>query len=263
MQNRDLEALNRAWKQNSEPFPHLVIEDFLEVESANEKYAELQDYVRQQKASFVKYDQSWERLKFTQNKLDKMPEGIANLVRYLNSGPFLRELEKITGLEGLHPDDNLWGGGIHCTLAGGNLNIHNDFTVLPTSYGQPKEWHRVLNLIVYLNANWQKSWAGQLELWDSKMTELKGSIDPVFNRAVLFYTYGSNHGQPDPYLGPEDEPRLSIATYYYQLVDPGTIPHRSTLYQVRPGEVETHEQRQARLERASAERYSKLKGQLS
>ncbi len=262
MQNHDFEVLSQVWARNSEPFHHLIIENFLEATAAEARYLELLDYVKKQKESFVKYDQSWEKLKFTQNRLEKMPEGVAEMVRYLNSKPFINILEMVTGMQGLVSDEKLWGGGIHCTLSGGNLNVHNDFTVLPTSYGQRQEWHRVLNLIIYLNAKWEKSWRGELELWDSEMKELKGSVDPRFNRAVLFYTYGSNHGQPDPYQGPEDEPRLSIATYYYQLVAPGTIPHRSTLYQVRPGDAETTEQTQARIKRASADRYSFLKGQL-
>ncbi len=254
----DLASLASAWKQNTSPFHHVVWPEIFKRDVAEIAYRDLLNYSRIQQKSFVKYEKRWEKLKFTQNKLELMPPSIAEIIRYLNSATFITKLEKVTGLQGLVADDGLWGGGIHCTTRGGKLDIHNDFTILPTTYGQPKEWHRVLNLIVYLNASWTADWGGELELWNSEMTTCESRLSPRFNQGVLFHTHGSNHGQPDPYNGPEDQPRLSLATYYYQLVQPGSVAHRSTLYQIRPGETETEKERQDRLDRADPSRYSKM-----
>lgn len=251
----DLVEISNAWKKNSDPFSHVVVDDFFVPEIAKVLYAEMKEYVARERNSFVKYDQRWEKLKFTQNKLELMPHGVAGVVKYFNSDAFIGVLEEITGLRGLVSDPMLWGGGIHCTLAGGKLDIHNDFTILPTTYDQSPEWHRVINLIVYLNKAWLPEWKGELEFWDSGMSKCVSRVAPKFNRAAIFYTDGSNHGQPDPYLGPEEEPRMSLATYYYLKVPPGSVEKRSTLYQVRPGDIESSEEKQARLKRASPDRY--------
>jgi hypothetical protein len=51
-------------------------------------------------------------------------------------------------------------------------------------------------------------------------SELKKSVAPVFNRAILFdTTQNAWHGLPEPILCPEDITRNSLAVYY--LGDPG------------------------------------------
>ena len=254
----DFGALKSGWEHNAQPFPHLVIDDFLAPPVAQTQYQAIRDHLEQRKTDFVKYEQRWEKLKFTDNKLENMPAPTAELLKYLNSGPFTEQLERITGLKNLKGDDGYWGGGIHATYHSGKLNVHHDFTILPTTYGQETEWQRVLNLIVYLNPNWKPEWAGQLELWDSDMTKCELKVNPQFNRAVLFHTFESNHGQPDPYVGPLGEPRISIATYYYQPIKPGSIERRSTYYRVRPGENETDAERDERMARSSAARYKQF-----
>ena len=63
-------------------------------------------------------------------------------------------LEKITGIDSLIPDCDLGSGGVHRSTRGGFLNIHADFTVHPYK----KNWHRRLNVLVYLNERWEDSW---------------------------------------------------------------------------------------------------------
>ena len=83
-------------------------------------------------------------------------------------------------------------------------------------YKRKSKRKRVLNILLYLNSNWQKNWGGSIELWDKNMKSVKKSVLPELNNAVIFRTDTiSNHGFPDPINCPENVSRKSIALYYY------------------------------------------------
>jgi hypothetical protein len=74
---------------------------------------------------------------------------------------------------------------------------------------------------------------GQLELWDTQASARQVSIEPLFNRAVLFATRSDTfHGNPIPWSAPDNVNRQSIAMYYYTAERPEAErrePH-NTLY---------------------------------
>ena len=105
----------------------------------------------------------------------------------------------------------MWGGGIHRIKRGGFLKIHSD-----TNFHPDFNLDRRLNLLLYLNKNWNDKYGGELELWDKKMKKCVKKIAPLFNRAVIFSTDdNSYHGHPDPLNCPENVVRQSLALYYY------------------------------------------------
>jgi hypothetical protein len=73
---------------------------------------------------------------------------------------------------------------------------------------------------VYITPDWQESWGGYLGLWakdplKNAPGELRKTIAPIFNRAVLFdTTQDSWHGLPEPITCPENVTRNSLAVYY-------------------------------------------------
>jgi hypothetical protein len=97
---------------------------------------------------------------------------------------------------------------------------------------------RRLNLLLYLNNDWDESWGGQLELWDRDMTRAVRRVNPEFNRCVVFSTTSwAFHGHPDPLECPPDVTRKSIALYYYTNGRPPEEEYgeHNTLFQRRPG----------------------------
>src|SRR5690606_7951229 len=73
-----------------------------------------------------------------------------------------------------------------------------------------------LNILIYLNKDWEESYGGHFELWDKDMKECQQKILPVFNRMAMFSTTShSYHGHPNPLTCPDDRSRKSIALYYY------------------------------------------------
>jgi hypothetical protein len=78
------------------------------------------------------------------------------------------------------------------------------------------ELDRRLNVLIYLNKDWEESYGGHLQLWDKDMKYCKKKYLPKFNSMVVFGTTDfSNHGHPDALTCPDDRSRKSIATYYY------------------------------------------------
>ena len=212
--------------RTAKPFPHAVLDNFLDVASAEQAQ---QAFPRVQDQGWIHYVHVNEK-KHGLNKMDRLPPYLREVILKLNSDRFVRFLEKLTGIQGLHADDMLEGGGLHQSQRGGFLNIHADFTVHP----HKRNWKRRVNVLVYLNKNWQTEWGGDLELWERDMSACGQKIAPVFNRCVVFNTdEDSYHGLPDPIQCPEEETRKSIALYYFT-VEEKAPSLRTTNYRARP-----------------------------
>jgi Rps23 Pro-64 3,4-dihydroxylase Tpa1-like proline 4-hydroxylase len=214
--------------QHASPFPHIVIDDFMDPDVLRSVLADFPS------SGDKKYfDRDQERLKFQYQPLEVSSGLTRNLFAELNSQAFLGFLEEMTGIKGLVSDPYYEGGGLHETKRGGHLGVHADFNA-----HSKLKLERKLNLLIYLNEDWQPEYGGQLELWDREMKECVVRVEPLFGRAVLFNTdLDSFHGHPDPLNCPPDRSRRSIATYYYAAFDDGYVaaPKRDTNFQARPG----------------------------
>lgn len=213
--------------QTAQPFPHIVIDDFLPADFLRGLLGEFPDSTGK-----TYFDREQERFKFQFQPKDIPGRRMRNLVMELNSPPVLRFLQAMTGIKGLVADPYYVGGGLHETKSGGHLGVHADFNV-----HKGMNLERRLNLLVYLNDDWPDSYGGHLELWDQKMEQCRERVSPVIGRAVVFNTsLDSYHGQPDPVSCPPDRSRRSIATYYYTARAEGlaSIPDRTTAFQARP-----------------------------
>jgi len=154
-----------------------------------------------------------------------------NLIYALNTQPFLGFLSEMTGIEGLVADPYFAGGGLHETLTGGHLGIHADF-----NRHNIMNVRRRLNLLIYLNEDWEDQFGGFLELWSRDMKKCEKRVKPAIGTAVVFNTdLDSFHGHPDPLQCPEDKSRRSIALYYYtSAADLNDQPDRTTNFKARP-----------------------------
>ena len=55
-------------------------------------------------------------------------------------------------------------------------------------FGVPQEdqLHRRLNILVFMNPEWQDDWGGFFELWDPEVKHCLHSLAPLGNRCVVF-----------------------------------------------------------------------------
>ncbi len=210
----------------AEPFPHIAIDEFCSPEILE---ACLEAFPQTPDPDSRTFDRDQERYKTSFNP-DFLSPQLRSFFYSLNSRPFIQFLENMTGIEGLIPDPYFTGGGFHQTKQGGHLDVHADF-----NYHRKLGLQRRLNLLIYLNKDWQEGFGGELELWDRKMEHRLHSIVPLFNRCVVFSTSDeSYHGHPSPVAHPEGEPRRSIALYYYTATWNESARAKTTQFKPRP-----------------------------
>lgn len=202
-------SLNTYGKEG--PFDHCVIDNFFTETIAYELEKEFPSFGSD---IWHSYNNPLE-VKKTCNNWNSFAPKTYQVFAFLNSDEFLSILTSTAfSNQTLYSDVGLHGGGWHIHKNGGKLNTHLDYSIHPKLGLQRK-----LNIIIYLNSNWKKSWGGELGFWENNTKEKPGKlvkkIEPKFNRAVLFdTTQNSWHGLPNPVLSPEGELRKSLAIYY-------------------------------------------------
>lgn len=215
----------------ADPFPHTMIEGFIKPEVLETVWRELHD----------EGDRGWHHMKdgdqnkFATSRTSRMGPATRALVQFLNGQEIIEFLEKLTGIEGLVPDPQLAGGGLHELREGGFLRIHADF-----NFQRSLLLDRRINLLLYLNKDWEEDWGGNLELWDTQMKTCRKRYAPLYNRCVVFNTTDTSfHGNPQPVKAPDGRPRRSIAMYYYTNGRPAGEVSEShmTIFRKRPGEI--------------------------
>lgn len=212
----------------NDPFPHIAIEDFVKPEVLEGVLRETAD------KSAWNHMNDQDQNKFATAKTLAMGPQTRSLINFLNGQEMLQFLEKLTGIEGLIPDPDLAGGGLHELRDGGFLRIHADF-----NFQRRLKLDRRINLLLYLNKDWDESWGGNLELWDEDTTKCIKRYTPEFNRCVVFNTTDrSFHGNPEPVSAPDGRTRKSIAMYYYTVGRPAdeVSPDHMTMFRKRPDE---------------------------
>jgi hypothetical protein len=156
----------------------------------------------------------------------RLSDPAQRLAEHLMAPAACARLSEITGLE-LLPDP--WflegplnpklGGGLHEIHPGGLLKMHIDFNRHPAGLV------RVLNLLIYLNLSWHRTWGGALELHGADTK----SILPRGATAVMFETTPQSwHGHPHPLMCPPGTTRRSLALYYYTRT--ATADREKTVY---------------------------------
>jgi len=221
-----LPILTEQYRKNH-PCPHILLKDFVDPQTA---VAMAQQFPSPTTDAWTQYKHANEN-KLGMPKRELFPPAIGAVVDELNSPEFVAWVSDLTGIPDLLADPMLEGGGLHQSGRGGYLNVHTDFSM----HHFHANWHRRVNLILYLNPGWKEVWGGSLELWEKGMSRCAAKYQPLLNHALIFTTdERSLHGFPDPLTCPEGESRKSIALYYYT-IDQGTKPAvHSTDYFARP-----------------------------
>ncbi len=211
---------------SAEPFPHIAIDDFCSPQILD---ACIDAFPQTPDPDSRSFDRDQERYKTSFNP-DFLTPQLRSFFYSLNSRPVIEFLENMTGITGLIPDPYFTGGGFHQTKRGGHLDVHADFN-LHRKLGL----ERRLNLLIYLNKNWEEGFGGELELWDRDMKNRFHKIVPLFNRCVVFSTSGNSyHGHPAPVAHPHGDARRSIALYYYTATWDKAARAKTTQFKPRP-----------------------------
>jgi len=102
------------------PFPHTVIDNFVNEQFLNRAVNDLQ-YVDWGSDAGEETDTNQVKKLFSPYMIgmwNNMPEHVTNLLNFLNSREVLKFLEELTGIPDLIADPEFYGGGVHRILPG-------------------------------------------------------------------------------------------------------------------------------------------------
>ena len=219
MINKSLADSCRSNYALANPFPHIVIDDFIPEDLALQCYNQMSQHQEWMFDSMMGYPEDerdsqvnkwWTPFDTdSKNRIESDMPAVWKCLQYFNSRPFLLFLENLTGIKDLIADVDFEGGGIHKIKNGGRLELHSDYNKHPN-----KDIWRRINLLLYLTPNW--NYNGHLDLYEKEPLVKVKSILPTFNRAVIFNTTDDSiHGHPTPLVCPEEISRYSFALYYF------------------------------------------------
>jgi hypothetical protein len=217
---------------SAQPFPHVVIDGFIEPSFAREVAACYPTFEDAGRLGFS-FNAVNERKKIQITDQTRFPPAVRRLSDFLAEPAFLADLSALTGIPNLLADETLFGGGMHMTGPHGRLDVHVDFNLLDNIL------YRRLNLLVYLNPEWDESWGGQVELWDREVQVCATSLSPVLGRWLIFETSDISFHGVAPLTCPPDQVRRSFAVYYCTAdPPPNARSHElhSTIFRARPDE---------------------------
>jgi hypothetical protein len=187
----------------AKPFSYLIIDNFCDIAKLSELYSQIPDL-----------DNKSRDYMFAKNKFEKS--------NYSALGPLFKEMhddlhsEKMNhflsfiSAKDVFVDPNNFGGGLHQGKSRSRLDMHLDFNYHPLE----KNWYREMNLLFYLNKDWNPEYGGDLIIKDLR-TGVSKSLSVPFNRLIIQKCSSySLHGY-NSHNFPEGSYRTSIATYAY------------------------------------------------
>lgn len=212
------------------PWLHVIIQDMFPRDLLERVHAEIQGLDHDQ----MRGSRSKRHIKIETSDRDLLGPATLALQDFLDSPAFVEMVSTVTGVPDLLADDAHYAAGIHETPHGGKTMVHTDFSRHPVS-----QLHHRVNVLLYLNPEWEDEWGGQLELWPQDMSALGARVQPTMNTMIIWETHaGTLHGLPDPIAGPPGTSRFAIAAYFYTAVPADRPAARTALgtYVARPGD---------------------------
>jgi Rps23 Pro-64 3,4-dihydroxylase Tpa1-like proline 4-hydroxylase len=188
------------------PWPHLVIDNFLQSEIAT-RAAD----------AFPTPDKRKERLarflgaRSYGVRVEDQDPALGAIFEELQGARFTRFLARLSGIDDLAADRERIGAGLHQGARGSYLRIHADHNTHP----QDGSRFRRINVLVYLNSRWESEWNGDLELWDRNATSCRKRVEPIFNRCAILPVDDTAYHGYGPLRVPIGVTRNALAEYYY------------------------------------------------
>jgi 2OG-Fe(II) oxygenase superfamily len=209
---------------NRYPFAHFIVKNFLNEIELDKVLTDLEVLEESSPTSIFKsnFGEKKEWKKFSGDLVH-----LSGFLEYLSSADFIESLQEKFNIPKeikLYPDSTYDGGGYVISPPGSYLGYHADF-----NFSSQAEKYRVLNVLVYMNKDYQHKNGGVLHLLDPDSKTVEAEVLPEANTLLAFFTddisfHGVSKNKQDFY-------RRSFNLYYYadQPISPnqGFDPHKT------------------------------------
>ncbi|MDX2196710.1 MAG: 2OG-Fe(II) oxygenase [Cytophagales bacterium] len=221
-----IKALSHSYI-HAQPYPHVVIDNFLTSDMATRLHDNFPTY-----DIFNKKYQGYNEYKAEGSNFEDFHPAFTELKNMVSSPQFCQWISQITQIESLFVTNDALGTGLHQGKKGSFLDIHIDF-----SMHHLQNVYRRLNLLIFFNPGWQEEWQGHTELWNHDMTQCVQKVLPSFNRALLFQTTGKSYHGYGKISPPEHITRKSFYSYFYTTTHGDqNSTYNDTIFTARPEE---------------------------
>jgi Rps23 Pro-64 3,4-dihydroxylase Tpa1-like proline 4-hydroxylase len=209
----DASRLEQQWHSPVQTHTrHFVVDDLLPAEVATRIYAA---FPRDRSVWFQR--ETFRERKMTFAKLDRINPLIGHITDVFHLDEVLSLVRRVTGIEGLEADPELYAGGISMMGRDDFLNPHID-----NSHDAGRARYRRLNLLYYVSPGWELENGGNLELWDMRVRNPK-VIHSRFNRLVVMETNRLSWHSVSPIT--VDRDRCCVSNYYFSQISPEQRPY--------------------------------------
>lgn len=208
------------------PFRHLVIDNFLEPEFANTLFENFPGF-----DLMSRNYQGLNEHKSEGSGFEKFHPAFSELRAYLNTPEFYKTLSTITGIDDLYSVEDALGMGVHQGGKDSYLDVHIDFNIHTA-----RNIHRRINLLIFLNKDWQESYGGHVEFWNADVSKLEQKVLPLLNRCVIFETNEISYHGYSKINVPDGVTRKSFYSYFYTDLREDAARFHDTVFKARPEE---------------------------
>jgi len=206
------------------PFPHILIDNFIndaEFEDLKSSLSELES-TEPDKIFKSNFGEKKEYRSFA-----NFDPNLKDWAKFTSSTKFIESLQskfRIPLNEQLEADSNYDGGGYVISPPGSFLSYHADF-----NFSSGIEKFRVLNVLFYLNDNYDSKLGGHLHLLDEQSKTVEKIVAPISNRLLAFLTDDTSFHGVSRNLG--QFYRRSFNLYYYAnsplSKNQSSVPHKT------------------------------------
>jgi len=165
------------------------------------------------KGESMKIKRSLRELKFIAAQMNEYDPLLEEAIFAFQDPRIVEVVGRITGLQDLEPDEQLYAGGISMMVEGHFLNPHID-----NSHDKARERYRVLNLLYYVSPEWSLESGGNLELWPDGPQGEPITIESRFNRLAVMVTHKTSWHSVSQIRVPQA--RCCVSNYYFSKRSP-------------------------------------------
>lgn len=215
------QSLVKAWRESG-IVSHFTVDNLLPPDVAQR----IRDAFPQ--GNSMKIKSSLRELKFIAAQMNQYDPLLEEAIYAFQDPRVVEVVGRITGLQALEPDEQLYAGGISMMVKGHFLNPHVD-----NSHDKARERYRVLNLLYYVSPDWTLGNGGNLELWPEGPKGQQVTVESRFNRlAVMVTNKNSWHSVSQVQV---DQARCCVSNYYFSQRSPESDEYfHVTSYRGRP-----------------------------
>ncbi len=194
------QSLIEQWLQ-AEPIRHFVIDGVFPDDAVLELDACFPETRKMRLLSSLR-----ER-KYTAKEMNSFDARIRDAAFAFQDPAVIEIVSEITGIPGNVGDARFYAGGISSMEYGHYLNPHID-----NSHDGSRKLYRTMNLLFYTSPNWEETFGGNLELWDSKVRS-RTTVTSKGNRLVVMETNSRSWHSVSPLK--VQRRRNCISNYYF------------------------------------------------